>query len=166
MSPSASSLLRMSNIKSFLVDGLYVPPDSSSASANLLHITRLLPSIDPNRPLRFVIVDGTEQFKPDYWDRVVAVFTTGQTWQFKSYKWTQPAELFSHALGIYVGWRGEDVPGVVKGWGRGVVAAQIDKWSGAQGTSMRWRDREVVEGLWGAIEEGMRARGWGKDGPR
>ena len=25
----------------------------------------------------------------------------------------------------------------------------------------RWRDREVVEGIWTAIEEGMKLRGWG-----
>lgn len=29
-------------------------------------------------------------------DRVVAVFTTGQLWQFKQYKWHDPKELFRH----------------------------------------------------------------------
>lgn len=166
LSPSASSVLRMSNVKSFLNNGIYTAPDSSSAAPNLLHLTRLLPSIDHSRPLRFILVDTPDQFKPDYWSRVVAVFTTGQTWQFKSYKWTQPQELFTHALGIYVGWRGEDLPAVVKGWGRGVISTQIDKWSAAQGATGRWRDREVVEGIWGAIEESMKSRGWGKDSGR
>ncbi|KAL8826851.1 MAG: hypothetical protein Q9170_007249, partial [Blastenia crenularia] len=83
LSPSASSLLRMSNIKSFLSDGVYTLPQTSTTAANILHISRLLPSIDPHRPLRFILVDTPEQFRPDYWNRVVAVFTTGQTWQFK-----------------------------------------------------------------------------------
>ncbi|OCK82059.1 CDC73-domain-containing protein [Lepidopterella palustris CBS 459.81] len=168
LSPSASSLLRMSNIKSFLDNGLYVPANSTEASAtssNLLHLTRLLPTIDTTRPLRFILVDTPDQFKPDYWSRVVAVFTTGQTWQFKGYKWTNPTELFGHALGVYVGWQGEEPPAVVKGWGRGVVSVKVDKWSTVQGTAGRWRDREVVEQVWGAIEESMRAKGWGKDGP-
>lgn len=156
----------MSNIRSFLGEGLFQPADSSAAASSILHMERMLPSISPNRPLRFILVDTPDQFKPDYWQRVVAVFTTGQTWQFKSYKWTQPSELFSHVLGIYVGWRGEDVPGQVKGWGRGVLHCQLDKWSQQQGVQGRWRDREVVEGIWGAIEETMRARGWAKDGPR
>ncbi|KAI9785447.1 MAG: accessory factor associated with RNA polymerase II [Candelina submexicana] len=167
LSPSASSLLRMGNIKSFLDAGTYIPPDSSLAgstsSANILHISRLLPSIDPQRPLRFILVDTPEQFKPDYWARVVAVFTTGQIWQFKGYKWQSPPDLFKNALGIYVGWRGEDIPSTVKGWGRGVVSTQVDKWNSHAGMQGRWRDREVVEGLWGAIEESMRNRGWGKD---
>ncbi|MCJ1450940.1 accessory factor associated with RNA polymerase II [Mycoblastus sanguinarius] len=168
LSPSASSLLRMSNIKSFLESGTYIPPDSnlagSSASANILHVSRLLPSIDNQRPFRFILVDTPEQFKPDYWNRVVAVFTTGQTWQFKSYKWQNAPDLFKNALGIYVGWRGEDVPGTVKGWGRGVTSAQVEKWNPQQGVSGRWRDREVVEGIWDRVEESMRSRGWNKDG--
>jgi parafibromin len=156
----------MSNIRSFLGEGLFQPADTSAATSSILHIQRLLPNIDGARPMRFILVDTTDQFKPDYWQRVVAVFTTGQTWQFKSYKWTQPGDLFSHVLGIYVGWRGEEVPSVVKGWGRGVMHAQVDKWSAHQGTQGRWRDREVVEGIWRAIEESMRSKGWNKEGHR
>ena len=165
LSPSASSLLRMSNVKSFLDGGIYTPADSAGAGPNLLHLTRTLPGIDPNRPMRFILVDTPDQFKPDYWQRVVAVFTTGQTWQFKSYKWTQPPELFSHALGIYVGWRGESIPEAVKGWGRSVMTAQVDKWTPHQGAVGRWRDREEVEKIWNAIELSMRGKGWTKDGP-
>ncbi len=166
LSPSASSLLRMSNIKSFLDGGLYIPPDSAMAgsSANILHISRHLNSIDPSRPLRFILVDTPEQFKPDYWNRVVAVFTTGQTWQFKSYKWPQAPELFRHVLGIYVGWKGDDVPPAVRGWGRGVLAMSVEKWNQTNGSQNRWRDREVVEEIWGNIEEAMRGRGWGTEG--
>ena len=65
-----------------------------------------------------------------------------------------------------MGWRGEDVPGSVKGWGRGVTSASIDKWNAVQGAQGRWRDREVVEGIWDRIEESMRSKGWsGSGGP-
>ena len=162
VSPSASSLLRLSNIKSFLDEGLFMPPEMGSTEANRLQITRLLPDIDPQRPLRFILVDSPEMFKPDYWSRVAAVFTTGQTWQFKSYKWQSPPDLFSHALGIYVGWRGEQIPSVVQGWGRGVVKIEIDKY---QGTGQnRWRDREEVEKIWSEIQRSMVAKGMNKDG--
>ncbi|KAL1957518.1 hypothetical protein VTO42DRAFT_5744 [Malbranchea cinnamomea] len=192
VSPSASSLLRMSNIKTFLSDGVYIPPDhpslAKSTGSNLLQVSRTLrtvpdaaqaaaraagrpvpPSSVP-KPTIFILVDSTADFKPDYWNRVVAVFTTGQTWQFKSYKWSSPPELFKHATGIYVGWRGEEVPKEVKGWGRGVRTFQIDRWDektanvtgpGVVGGTGRWRDRGVVEDIWATIEEGMRARGWG-----
>jgi parafibromin len=29
-------------------------------------------------------------------DRVVCVLTTGQEWQFRPYKWSEPKELFHH----------------------------------------------------------------------
>ena len=157
LSPSASSLLRMPNIKSFLVDGIYQTPDSISTSTNqnILHLTRKMPDDISKNPLRFILVDSPEHFRPDYWDRVVAVFTTGQTWQFKGYKWQNPADLFAEALGVYVGWKGEAVPDTVKGWGRGVLTVLID-----QGRD-RWRDREVVEDIWRAVEGVLRSKGWG-----
>jgi parafibromin len=172
LSPSASSLLRLSNIKSFLDSGLFVPADhptlSSQTTANLLHITRPLQSLDPSgRPYRFIIVDSPEQFKPDYWNRVVAVFTTGQVWQFRGYKWREPQELFGHVLGIYVGERGGPVPSEVKGWGSGVKSFFVDRWDerahgGAVDQSTRegrrWRDREVVEEVWRTIEAYMRGK--------
>ncbi|KAJ2985483.1 hypothetical protein NUW58_g5502 [Xylaria curta] len=170
LSPSASSLLRMSNIKSFLESGQYVPPNSlaatSSTSANMLHINRLLKDIDANRPMRFILVEGSEQFKPEYWNRVVAVFTTGQTWQFKNYKWSNPTELFHHIPGIYVGWRGEQLPESIRAWGHRVMNVAVDRWSNpgtAAVDSSRWRDREAVEGIWKAIESNMRTKGWKRD---
>ncbi|KAF1995450.1 RNA polymerase II accessory factor [Amniculicola lignicola CBS 123094] len=164
LSPSASSLLRMANIKSFLDDGVYRPYTSSDTSANMLYLNRILPSIDPSRPMRFILVDSTANFKPPYWSRVVAIFTTGQTWQFKSYKYTNPSELFNQYPGFYVGWRGEEVPENVQNWGRGMLALKIDK-PLSDNKQGRWRDREVVEQIWQNIEEHMRKGGWGRDGP-
>ncbi|KAH0352476.1 CDC73-domain-containing protein, partial [Aureobasidium melanogenum] len=164
LSPSASSLLRLSNVKSFLMDGVYTPPTSTtSTTLNILHVNRVMPSIEPTRPLRFILVESPDNFKPDYWNRVVAVFTTGQAWQFKGYKWSQPAELFSHALGVYVGWRNELLPDTIKGWGRGVLNVGIDAYREGQTAQQRWRDRETVEEIWSAIEASMRARGFNRE---
>jgi len=159
-------IILLSNIRSFLQDGVFVPPDSStytaSASTSILNISRQVSSIDP-APMRFIIVDTPEQFKPEYWSRVVAVFTTGQAWQFKSYKWQQPQDLFRHTLGVYVGFRGDQMPETIRGWGRGVLTTQVDKYSAGASASSRFRDREVVENIWKAIEENMRQKGWRRD---
>lgn len=93
----------------------------------------------------------------------MAVFTTGQAWQFKNYKWQKPQDLFRNTLGIYVGWRGDQLPDSVKGWGRGVMSVQVDKWNEGQGPAGRWRDREIVESIWKAVEENMRSKGWRKE---
>jgi parafibromin len=164
LSPSASSLIRMSNVRKFLEEGVFVPADSLSASGTtILNIQRSMPSIDPTRPIRFVLVENSDQFKPDYWSRLVGVFTTGQTWQFKSYKWSNPQELFSKALGIHVGWSGEHLPQSVESWGRSVKNVGIDLWNPIRGEDGRWRDREVVESIWSAIEQSMRTKGWNKE---
>ncbi|KAI1386542.1 CDC73-domain-containing protein [Hypoxylon trugodes] len=170
LSPSASSLLRMTNIKSFLEGGQFVPSNSLSASsstgASMLHINRLMKDIDPNRPMRFVLVEGPEQFKPEYWSRVVAVFTTGQSWQFKNYKWSNPGELFKHIPGIYVGWRNDQPPEAVRNWGHRVLSVGIDPWKESTHNpidSSRWRDREIVEQIWKTIESNMRSKGWRRD---
>ncbi|KAK4214856.1 RNA pol II accessory factor, Cdc73 family-domain-containing protein [Rhypophila decipiens] len=165
LSPSASALLRLSNVKSFLENGRYTPTDRSS-TASMLHISRLMKDIDPNRPMRFILVEGPEQFRPEYWNRVVAVFTTGQAWQFKNYRWSNPTELFRHVQGIYLGWRGEPAPETVRAFGHRVLSCAVEKWRDptAPGAEQsRWRDREVVESIWKAIEANMRTKGWRKD---
>ncbi|KAF2035129.1 CDC73-domain-containing protein [Setomelanomma holmii] len=162
LSPSASSLLRMGNVKTFLDDGVFTPTDAAAASTNMVRVQRVMPSVSSS-PITFILVDSTTSFKPTYWSRVVAVFTTGQTWQFKTYKYSNPAELFSHYPGIYVGWSNEDPPDSVLSLGRGVLPVKVDKWTGTE--KGRWRDREVVERIWGRIEEGMKRGGWTKDGP-
>jgi len=166
LSPSASSLLRLSNIKKFLEEGIYVPAGSELAAttgANRLHIMRHMPSIDPNRALQFVLMETSDSFRPDMWSRLVAVVTTGQEWQFKNYKWSTAHELFSRVLGIYVGFNGETVPDTVKKWGRMVRTMQVEKWNPVKGESGRWKDREVVEGIWAAVEESMRVKGFNKE---
>ncbi|KAL5115172.1 accessory factor associated with RNA polymerase II [Pleosporales sp. CAS-2024a] len=162
LSPSASSLLRMGNVKHFLDDGVFTPADTTSASTNMVRVQRVMPAISSS-PLTFILVDSTTSFKPTYWSRVVAIFTTGQTWQFKAYKYSNPAELFSHYPGIYVGWSSEDPPENVLNLGRGVLPVKVDKWTGTE--KGRWRDREVVERIWARIEDGMRRAAWTKDGP-
>ncbi|EWC46150.1 hypothetical protein DRE_04528 [Drechslerella stenobrocha 248] len=119
----------------------------------MMYISRRLTAINPLHDTRFVIVDSPDHFPPDEWSRVVAVFTTGQLWQFKSYKWSTPQDLFANLKGFYVGWSGETPPGTVASWGN-VQMVNIEK-------NRRFKDREVMEGLWDGIETWMVKKGWG-----
>jgi parafibromin len=188
LSPSASSPIRLSNIKSFLQDGVFVPPDhptlASHTTSNIQFITRQLrlngdsttggpgkggssstaggsSSNVSRRPTRFILADSTANFKPDYWQRLVAVFTTGQAWQFKSYKWTNPPELFRHAAGIHVNMTGDHVPAQIRDWGRGVSTFSLSRWDEKKGVdgAGRWLDREIVEHIWDVVEQNMKAKG-------
>lgn len=54
------------------------------------------------------------------------------------------------------------MPQQVRSWGRGVQTFAVERWDGKGGVNGagRWRDREIVEGIWTVIEESMRAKGW------
>ncbi|ODV88997.1 hypothetical protein CANCADRAFT_32395 [Tortispora caseinolytica NRRL Y-17796] len=150
LSPSASAILNMSNIKDFLSNGRFEPPSASSDS-NFLFINRTSPRL--GRTVRFAFVDSTERFKPDYWDRVVAVFTTGQAWQFKSYKWSNPNDLFQKVKGFYVSYANDNAPAATKSWN--IEKVSIDR-------THRFRDREISEHIWDSIEKWMLAHGWAR----
>lgn len=50
---------------------------------------------------RYFVVDSTDalqKFGADAWERVVCVMTTGQAWQFRPYKWSDPRTLFHHGM--------------------------------------------------------------------
>jgi len=76
------------------------------------------------------------QFGPDSWDRVVCVMTTGQAWQFRPYKWSEPKTLFHHGMlprctlaphnltrftlfavkGFYMSWTNDPPNAKIKDW--------------------------------------------------
>ena len=72
----------MHNVKAFLEEGKFIAPADAAKEAGggrgpeLLHISHKSSRFG-GRPIRYVVVEGTEKFKPDYWERVVCVFTTG-----------------------------------------------------------------------------------------
>lgn len=148
ISPSPSSIINMSNAKAFFEEGRFEPTVKSSSAPNLLRITKNLKSLGT---VRFVVVDSTDMFKPHYWDRVVAVFVTGQLWQFRSYKWTDPNLLFQHVLGFALVYKGDQIPSTTRHWNAQIE--QLDR-------SHRFRDREIAQRLWERIESAMILRGW------
>lgn len=149
LSPSPSSLLNMANVQAFLEKGEFVATLKSSSTPNLLRITRKSNTIGPK--VRFVVVDSTENFKPEYWDRVVAVFVTGQPWQLRQYKWHDAKSLFQHVLGFGLEFKNDPIPETLKQWN--VKVETLER-------NTRFRDREVVERIWERIEMYMVSRGW------
>lgn len=110
LSNSPTSLITMFNVKSLLEEGIFIDPTEARMAAHgqsegivsILHRnTNGLQDLNA-KPLRFLVVDNAEALSrlggggQDVWSRVVAVFTTGQTWQFKAYRWTEPKDLFRH----------------------------------------------------------------------
>ncbi|SMN22702.1 similar to Saccharomyces cerevisiae YLR418C CDC73 Component of the Paf1p complex [Maudiozyma saulgeensis] len=151
--PSAtSSILTLANIKEFLEHSKYVNPrDITITSDNdLITVEKKFTKI--SRPIRFLIVNNTRMFtKPEYWDRVVAVFTTGHAWQFANYQWNTPQNLFQHCNGYYFHFNGDEVPQHVQQWN--VQKIGLDK-------HQRFKDVEVVRFFWSNLEKSLVERGY------
>lgn len=139
----------MANVQSFLEEGKFVPALKSSSTPNLLRITRKSSTIGSR--VRFVVVDSVDNFKPEYWDRVVAVFVTGQQWQLRQYKWTDAKTMFQHVLGFGLQFKNDVIPDTLKHWNVKMEVLERNN---------RFRDREVVERIWELIETYMVSRGW------
>ncbi|GMM29113.1 Cdc73 protein [Martiniozyma asiatica (nom. inval.)] len=151
ISPSATAMINMSNIESFLKDGVFKSSDNLVGSKQMLHISRQSSKFG-GKKIRFLFLSHPEKhlLSPASWDRVVAVFTTGQEWQFKNYKYSQPNELFQKVKGFWVGWEGE-IPENVRGWNVESVGLKRGE---------RFTDKMKAEGLWESLEKWMAARGY------
>ena len=149
---AASSVITLGNIKEFLENSKYISPRNMplSLSNDLVTIQKKFDRI--NRPIRFLIANNTRMFtKPEYWDRLVAVFTTGHAWQFKNYQWDNPQELFQHCKGYYFYFGGDEVPQHVQQWN--VQRIELDR-------NKRFKDVNVVRLFWDSLERELLARGY------
>ena len=78
--------------------------EGTTKAEDLIPIYRERTTIEPGGQARassqrYYVVDSVEalnKFGGDAWDRVVCVLTTGQVWQFRPYKWSEPRVLFHH----------------------------------------------------------------------
>lgn len=156
LSPSASSLITMHNVKKFLEDGVFVPPEVAARETggpapellSLAHKSKL----QAGKTLRFVVVENTDKFKPDYWDRLLVVFTTGQAWQFKAYaqSFSDPRSLFQKTKGVLVRYRDEPSNQAEKDWN--IQGIQVDR-------NSRYNDRVTVSSFWDSVERWIEEKG-------
>ena len=112
----------MHNVKRFLQESTFELSQEARAregnarAEDVVHLDRMRPNVSSqsHTPLgpdqapflkgqmqRYFIVDSVEalnKFGSDAWERVICVMTTGQAWQFRPYKWSEPRSLFHHGM--------------------------------------------------------------------
>ncbi|KAF8344129.1 RNA pol II accessory factor, Cdc73 family-domain-containing protein [Cantharellus anzutake] len=164
---SPTSLITMYNVRKFLEDALYESPEDAkrrmAAEGNsrlddVLPIYRKKnlivagrPEGGVEKPIKYFVVDGVEalgKFGTDAWDRVVCVMTTGQAWQFKPYKWSDPTQLFHHVKGIHVTWANDPPNSRIRDWN--VSDLKID-------SNRRHLDKSTVANFWMQIDDWIQA---------
>ncbi|KAK6198701.1 accessory factor associated with RNA polymerase II [Scheffersomyces amazonensis] len=154
VSPATTALLSLSNVKQFLEEGAFVEPDPSNKPTGLVTIRHKSDKLISSAQ-QIIVVDNVDMFnKPEYWDRVVAIFTTGQAWQFSKYKYAKPEELFQHYAGFYLSYQADPTPRQIKDWNVNEIKVDRDK---------RFRDTMIVRDFWTDIDKILLAKGYGKD---
>ncbi|AMD19970.1 HCL181Cp [Eremothecium sinecaudum] len=148
---AASSIFTIANIKQFLEESQYLHPKELPTVQN--DLTTVVKKFDRiSRPIKFLIVNNTRLFtKPEYWNRVVGIFTTGHEWQFNNYQWSNPADLFQRCRGYYFHFAGDVIPKNVNQWN--VQKIELDK-------SKRYKDVEVLRFFWDTMEKELLSRGY------
>lgn len=155
ISPATTALLSLSNIKEFLEEGHFVEPSMQRSDNGVVIVNhpsdKLISSAQS-----IMVVDNVDLFtKPEYWDRVIAVFTTGQAWQFAKYKYSKPEVLFQKYPGFFVSYQGDVIPKQIKDWNVSVV--QVDR------GEKRFRDKMIVRDLWLQLEKILVSRNYGAE---
>jgi len=118
--PNATALLNLYNIKSFLEDMNYVSTEEilkknpNETKPDYVYVTRR--KHPQAGDIRFKVVDSVVNFDNAMWDRVVAVFVSGQAWQLKDWKWPSPADIFDNVKGFHVYFDDAKLSDLVKGW--------------------------------------------------
>ncbi|KIM63855.1 hypothetical protein SCLCIDRAFT_116100 [Scleroderma citrinum Foug A] len=169
ISSSPTALITMYNVKRFLQESVFETSSTARERAatagnpraeDVLHIDRRrappTASGAASTPgsssgfgalQRYFVVDSTDalqKFGADAWERVVCVMTTGQAWQFRPYKWSDPRTLFHHVKGIYVTWSNDPPNTKIKDWN--VTELKIDP-------HRRHIDKSVVAHFWKLIDD-------------
>jgi len=165
ISSSPTALITMYNVKKFLQESTFEPTETARSRAqaegnvrpdDVIIIDRRLTHIESSGKenvfqQRYIVIDSQDaltKFGPDAWDRVVCVMTTGQAWQFRSYKWSEPKVLFHHVKGIYVSWANDRPNPKIKDWN--VTELKIDQ-------QRRHIDKSMVAHFWKVLDDWMTA---------
>jgi hypothetical protein len=103
--PSAySSVINSTNAKEMLADNSFIPLEQAKAlgmeRVSDQTILRKIPGSLVE--LQYKIIDNPVKLAEADWSSVVAVFATGQLWQFKGWKWSDPRQLFANVLGVHL----------------------------------------------------------------
>ncbi|KAF1317998.1 Parafibromin-like protein, partial [Globisporangium splendens] len=119
-----SDLFTMLNVKDFLEDGVYIPNMQKKAEGCRKAQSIILQHEEEGETYTFKIVDSVARFRDKDWRCVVAVIASGQSWQFKGWKWNFPLEVFKKVCGIHIYNQGAQLSEEIKQWDVKILMVQ------------------------------------------
>ena len=148
-----TSLLTVFNVKSFLEAGQFLPTEEARKQVNGVKPSTVVldhaNAKNASSKVTFQVVDGVERLKDTDWDRVVAVFVSGQAWQFRGWKWTDPVEIFSNVKGFYLKYADVKTDPQIKQWN--VTVLEVNRYK-------RHLDAQCVYEFWSIVDRYLAAQ--------
>jgi parafibromin len=92
------------------------------------------------------VIDNPEKLSKSDWDRVVAVFTNGQTWEFKGWFSENPTQIFTRYKGFHAAYDDQQVHENIKKWPVKVLRI-------GRAAIKRHTDQTVVREFWKVLHE-------------
>jgi hypothetical protein len=98
------------------------------------------------RYFTYMITDNPAKFTAQDWNRVVAVFVTGQAWQFKGWPegYSDPVKLFQKVSGVHLTWDDRPMNPTVSSWNCKILKINQFK---------RHLDAGAVNEFWAALDK-------------
>jgi len=100
---------------------------------------------EDGKTIQFKVVDNVSKLNREDWDRVVAVFAQGQSWQFRDWLWDgNPVEIFKKVKAFHIKWSGINLETNMSKWSVTVIELNQNK---------RHLDRARLLTLWDELEK-------------
>ncbi|RLN49045.1 hypothetical protein BBJ29_006212 [Phytophthora kernoviae] len=122
-----SDLFTMLNAKDFLEDGVYVSNMQKKADGHRKAQSMMITHEEDGHVYTFKVVDTVSRFRDKDWRAVVGVIVSGQSWQFKGWKWKFPLEVFKKVCGVHIYNQGSQLNPEIKQWDVKVLMIHPDK---------------------------------------
>nr|CCA17597.1 parafibrominlike protein putative [Albugo laibachii Nc14] len=144
-----SDLFTMYNVKDFLQDGVYVPISQKKEQGLRKDHAFTIAKEYNGEEFVFKVVDSVNRFRDKEWSCVVGVLVSGQTWQFKGWKWAFPLQVFKRVCGIHIHRQGSQLSEEIKKWDVKILMIHPDK---------RHLDKVAAKEFWRYLFEHIKLR--------
>ncbi|CCI39527.1 unnamed protein product [Albugo candida] len=144
-----SDLFTMYNVKDFLQDGVYVPIHQKKDQGLRKDQAFTIVKEYNGEEFKFKVVDSVNRFRDKEWSCVVGVLVSGQTWQFKGWKWAFPLQVFKRVCGIHIHRQGSQLSDEIKKWDVKILMIHPDK---------RHLDKVAAKEFWRYLFEHLKLR--------
>jgi len=148
--PSAiTSLITTLNATDFLQKSNYISIEQKQKEGTVRESSVILQRKmegTEKRYFTYMITDNPAKFTAQDWNRVVAVFVTGQAWQFKGWPegYSDPVKLFQKVSGVHLTWDDRPMNPTVSSWNCKILKINQFK---------RHLDAGAVNEFWAALDK-------------